>query len=160
MGSLAGRDLKVLETFLLGNEINSSAGWHAPCQTLDATLLEVRNVVGPVRDDSNRIAGGDECALSVYHVTITVTIGSCTEGDVVLLNDFDQRVSIRQVGIWVSSTEVGGRHTVLGGRLGKTKLIDEDSVGIGAGNTMQTIEEDPETLSVEEEVLDQVKVEN
>ena len=60
----------------------------------------------------------------------------------------------------MSSAEIGGRDTVLGGRLGKTKLIDEDSVGIGAGNTMQTIEEDPETLSVEEEVFDQVEVEN
>ena len=157
---LTSRDLKVLEALLLGNEIDSSAGWHTPRQTLDATLLEVRDRFGPVRDDGDRVAGGDESALSVNHVTITVTIGGCTKGDVVLLNGLDQRVSVRQVGIWVSSTEVGGWDAVLDGRSGKTKRIDEDGAGIGAGNAMETVKQDIETLGVEEEVLDQVKVEN
>jgi hypothetical protein len=60
----------------------------------------------------------------------------------------------------VSSAKVGGWDAVLGGRLGKTERIDEDSVGVGAGNTMETIEEDLEILGVDEEVLDQVKIEN
>ena len=48
----------------------------------------------------------------------------------------------------------------MGGRLGKTKGIDEDSAGIGAGNAVQTIKENLEALGVEEEVLDQIKIED
>jgi len=69
-------------------------------------------------------------------------------------------VSICQVGVGVSSTEVGGWDTILGGRLGETELIDEDSAGVRTGNAVETIEEDPETLGVKEEVLDQVEVED
>lgn len=69
-------------------------------------------------------------------------------------------MSICQVGVRVSPTEVRGWDTVLGGRLGKTKLVDEDSAGVGTGNTVQTIKKDPETFSVGEEFLDQVKVED
>ena len=73
-------------------------------------------------------------------------------------DSLDQGMSICQVGVGVSSTEVGGWDTVLCGRLGEAELVDKDSVGVGSGNTMQTIEKNPETLSVGEEVLDQVKV--
>jgi len=158
--NLTSRDLEVLETFLLGNKIDGCTGWHTPGQTLDATLLEVRNRLGPVRNDGNRVTGGDERALSVDHVTITVTIGSGTEGNVVLLDSLDQGVSICQVRVGMSSTEVGGWDTILGGRLGETKLVDEDGAGVGTGNTVQAVKKDVETLRVGEEVLDQLKVED
>ena len=157
---LTSRDLEVLETLLFGNEVDGSASWHAPSQTLDTTLLEVRNRIGPIRNDGNRIAGGNKCALSVDHITITVTIGGCTKGDVVLFDSLDQGVSICQVGVGVSSTEVGRWDTVLCGRFEETELVDEDSAGVWTGNTVQTIEKNPELLSVGEEVLDQVEVEN
>ena len=135
-GDLTSRDLEVLETLLLGNKIDCCASWHTPCQTLDATLLEVRNHLGPVRDDSNRVAGGDERALSVDHIAVAVTIRGGTKGDVILLNSLDQGVSVCQVGIGVSSAEVGGWDTILGGRLGETELVDEDSAGVWASNTV------------------------
>ena len=134
--NLTGGNLEVFETLLLGDKVDGSAGWHAPSQSFDATLLEVRNRLGPVGDDSNGVAGGDERARSVDHVTITVTIGSGTKGDLILFDSLDQGMSIGQVGVGVSSTEVGGRNAVLDGRLGETELADEDSVGVGTGNSM------------------------
>ena len=157
---LTSRELEVLETLLLGNKVDSGTSWHAPSQTLDTTLLEIRNRIGPVGNDSDGITGGDERALSVDHIAITVAIGGCTERDIVPLDNLDQTVSIGQVGVGVSSTEVGGRDTILGGRFGETELFDEDSVRVGTGNTVQTVEKDPETLGVEEEVFDQVEVED
>ena len=86
---LTGRDLEVFETLLLGNKINGRAGWHTPSQALNTALLEVRNRLGPVCNDGNGVTGGDERALSVDHVAITITIGGSTKGNVVLLDSLD-----------------------------------------------------------------------
>ena len=159
-GELTSRDLEVLKTFLLGDKIDGGASRHTPSQTLDATFLEVRNRIGPVRNDSNRVTGSDERALSIDHIPIAVTIRGGTECNVVLLNSVDQGVSIGQVGVGVSSTEVGGRDAVLGGRFWETELVNENGTGVGTGNAVETIEKDIETLSVKEEAFDQVKVED
>ena len=75
-----------------------------------------------------------------------------------LFDSLDQGVSICQVRVGVSSTEVGGWDTVLCAGLRETELVDENSAGVGAGNTVQTIEKNLETFSVDKEVLDQVEV--
>ena len=152
------RDLEVLEALLLGNEINCCAGWHTPGQSLDTTLFEVRDRIGPVRNYGNGVAGGDKCALSVDHVTVTIAIGGSTKGNAVLLNGVNQAFSISQVGVGVATAEVGGRNTVLGGRIRETEFGDEDGAGVWAGNTVETVEEDAKALGMGEEFLDQGEV--
>ena len=130
-----------LKTLLLGNIVDLTAGRHTPSKTLDTTL-EVRDgFLSPVGDDSNTVAGGDEGTLAVDHVTIAVTVTGSTEVDAFFLNTFDEVVSISQVRVGVSSTEIGKRLIVLDGGRWKSKSVDEDSTAVRTGDTVHTIEE-------------------
>lgn len=140
--------------------VDGRTGRHAPSQTLDATFLEVRNRLRPVCNDSDGVTGGDERALSVDHVTITITIGGGAKWNVAPLNSLNQAVSVGQVGVGMSSTKVGGGDAVLGGRLGKTKFADEDGTSVWTGNTVKTVKKDVEVLGMGEEIPYQAKVED
>lgn len=106
---------EVLETLLLGNEIDGLAGGHAASKTFDTSLLEVRDGIGPVGDDGHRVRRGNECTLSINHVAVTIAIRGSTEGNVVLLDGIDKGVGISQVGVWVSSAKVRKGDAVLDG---------------------------------------------
>ena len=98
-------DLKVLESFRLGNIINRCAGGHTSRQTLH-TFLEVRNRFGPIGYDSHRIGGRHKCAFTVDHVPITITIARSAEWDILLLYTLNERVRVSEVGIGMPSTEI------------------------------------------------------
>jgi len=115
--------------------------------------------VGVVSDDGEGVTRGDESVSAVDHVSVTITVRSGTEGDVVLVDNLDQRVSIGKVRIGVATVEVGARHTVLCG-VAQAKLLLEDSLSVRASDTVETIEEDLEVWVGREELLDQVEVED
>ena len=151
----------MLETLLLRDKVDSLASRHAARETLDATLLEIRDGLGPVCDDCHRVGWRHERALAVDHVPVTVTIAGSAERDVVLLDRLDERVRVGEVRVGVSATEVRQRLAVLHRGLGQAELLDEDAVGVGAGDTVQAVEEDLERVLVgEEEALDEVEVED
>jgi len=157
----SGRDLEALEASLLGNDVDGSTGRHGPGETLD-TALEIRDgLLRPVGNDGNGVRWGDESALSVDHVSVTVTVRGRAELDVVLLHDLDERVSVREVRIRVEAAEVGQRGAVLDGRLVQAELLDEDGSAVRASDTVQGVEENGRLgRSVVQPVLDHVKVED
>lgn len=112
-------------------------------------------------DNCDGVRRGDESALSVDHVTVTISITGSTEVDIVFLDRLDKAVRIGQVRIWVSSAKVRRRNTVLDRRLVQTELVNEQSAGIWASNTVQAIEKNTELrLAPSEELLDEIKIEN
>lgn len=112
-------------------------------------------------NDSHRVRGRNECTLAVDHVSITVTVASCTKLDVILLNGLDEGVSICQVGIRMTSTEIGKGNAILDGILAKTESVNKNSASIRTGNTVETIEKDSEVVLVLlEEGFDEREIEN
>lgn len=67
---------------------------------------------------------------------------------------------VGQVGVGVSTAEVGKRDAVLRGGFRKTELLLEDVDTVGAGNTAEAIEKDLEFGVALQEALDQAKVED
>jgi hypothetical protein len=126
---------------------------------VDTVLLEVRNKLGMVGNDGERVTGGNESIGAINHVSVTVTVGSSTEGDVVLVDNLDQRVGIGQVGVGVTTVEVGARLAVLG-RTSESELLLEDGLAVRTSDAGKTIEKDLEVRVRREELLDQVKVED
>lgn len=152
--------LKVLEALGFGNKIDGTGSGHTPGETVHTTLLEVRDVVRLVGDDGHGVAGSDEGSLAVDHVAITITVGGGTELDVVLLDGFDEGVSIDQVGIGVSSTKVRKRDAVLDRGFREAESLHEDGASVGASDTVKTVEQDFEVGVGFEERLDEGEVED
>lgn len=76
----------------------------------------------------------------IDHIPITVTIASSSKLNAVPLDSVNERMSISQVGIGVSSTEVREWSTILNGGLGKAEERDKNFTGIRARDAMQTVE--------------------
>lgn len=117
-------------------------------------------MLGLVSDDGDRVARGDECTLSVDHITVAIAVTGSTELDVVLLDGLDKGVGVDKVGIWVSSTKVGKRNAVLDGRFGETESLDEDGSAVWTSDAMQAVEEDLEIGVGLEEGFDEREVED
>ena len=149
-----------LQALLLRDIVDLRAGGHTTSETLHAALLEVGDRLRrPVRDNRDTVARSDERTLAVDHVTITIAIGGSTELDVLLLNALNEVMGICEVGVWVSSAEVGERRRVLYRRFREAKSIDEDRAPVRAGDSVHAIKEDLEVIGVRlEEVLDQREV--
>lgn len=155
----AGRHLVAVEALGLGNEINGTAGRHGTSKAVDTVLLEVGDEVSIVGDDGQRVARRNKGIGAVDHVSVAITIGSSTEGNVVLVDNLDEGVGIGEVRVGVATTKVGAGHTVLG-RVGQAEFLLKDSLAVGASDTVEAIEEDLEVGVGREELLDQVKVED
>ena len=155
----ASGHLVAVETLSLSNKVDGTAGGHRSSEAIDTVLLEVRDEVGVVSDDGQGVTRGDESVGAVDHVSVTIAVRSGTEGDVVLVNNLDQRVSVGKVRIGVATVEVGARHTVLCG-VAEAKLLLEDSLSVRASDTVETVEEDLEVGVGREELLDEVEVED
>jgi len=154
-------NFEIFQTLLLSDEINGLARRHAPCQSLNAALLEVRDGISPVGNNSDRVRGRDKGILAVDHIPISVAIAGSTEGDIVRVDRLDEGVGIRQVGVRVSSAKVWKCDTVLDGRLWKTKGFHEESPGVRSSDAMKTVKEDLEIFGVRlQKVLDQREVED
>lgn len=148
----------MLITFLLGNQVQGSAGRHTSGQTLDSGASEVRDGIGLGGNNGDRVRGGDKGSLTNDHVTVTIAIGSSTKADVLLLDALDQFVGIGQVGVRVSTAKVRTRLAVHDGLLGETELLDKDALTIGTGDTVHAVKEDGEAGGLVQEVLDEIKV--
>ena len=155
-------NLEDLETALLGDKVDGTAGRHGASQTLDAAvgLGEVWNgLLGPIGDDGHGVGRSDEGALAVDHVTVTVTVRSGTEGDVVSLNALNERVGISQVGVGVGTTKVREGNAVLDRGLRKAEGFNKDGASVRTGDTVQGVEKDLWLgLGLVEVLLDQVEV--
>jgi len=136
------RNLKDLKTLSLSDEIDSSRGRHRPRETLYSSLLEVRDRVRPIGDDSDGITRSDERSCSVDHVPISVSIRRSSERDLLLLDSSDEVVSVGQVGIGVGSSKVGKRNAVLDGGFSETESIDEDGSTVRTSDSVESVEED------------------
>jgi hypothetical protein len=142
---LTSRNLEDLETLGLGDQVDGTTRRHTPGESLDSTvgLAEVRDgLLRPVRDDRNRVRGGDESTGTVNHVPVTISVGSGTEHNVPLLNLLDELVGVSQVGVRVVSTEIGLGVTVLNRVLAQSEKIDEDGLSIRSSNSAKGVEED------------------
>lgn len=155
----SGGDLVDVETLGLADEIDGSRSGHGAGETVDAVLLEVGDQVCVVGNDGEGVTRRDKGVGTVNHVTVTITIRGSTEGNVVLVDNFDEGVSIGEVRIRVATVKVGGGFAVLNGT-GEAKLLLEDGLAVGASDTVKTVEEDLEVWVGDEELLDKLKVED
>lgn len=112
-----------------------------------------------VSNDGERVTGRDESALSVDHVTVTVTVRGSTEVDVVLLDSVNQAGGVDEVGVGVVTTKVGLGNAVLGGTL-LAELLLKDIDAVVSSDTAEAVEENLEVGVLLEESLDEVKVED
>lgn len=151
-----------LNALLFRDIVNLSARGHTTRQTLHAALLEVRDrLCCPVCNDRDTVTGGDECALSVDHVAVTITVTRRAELDILLLDTLNEIVCVCKVRVWVSSAEIGERNGVLDGGVRKSEGLNEDGTSVGTRHTMHTIEEHTELVRVgKQERLDKGEVED
>jgi hypothetical protein len=152
--------LVALEALLLGHQVYSSGGWHTPCQSEHAVLLEVRDLQSVVCNDGQRVTGRHERVRAVDHVAVTITVGGSSELDAVLVDRLDERVGVDEVRVGVLSTEVGKRFTVLDRGLGQLELVYEDADTVGTRHSAQSVEENLEVGVGLEVGLDQREVED
>lgn len=155
----AGGHFVALETFLLGDQVDGAAGGHAACQAGDALFFEVGDMVGVVRDDGETVAGRDECACTVDHVSVAVTVAGGAEVDAVLVHGVDERFGVDEVGVGMVTAEVGFRYAVLRAAF-DAELVLEDVDAVGARNTAESVEEDLEVGVLAQEGFDEGKVED
>lgn len=155
----AGRDFVAVKTLSLGNKVNGTAGRHGTGKTVNTVALEVGNKLGVVGNNGKRVTRRDESVGAVDHVAVTVTIGSSTKGNAVLVDNLDKRVGVGEVRIGVTAVEVGARDAVLDGA-SEAKLILEDGLAVGSSDTVETVEEDLELGVRVEELLDSGEIEN
>lgn len=112
-----------------------------------------------VGNDGQGVTGRHECAGTVDHVAVTISVRGGTKGNVVLVDLLDQRVGVDEVGVGVSTVEVGRGDAVLG-RARQSQLLLKDVLAVRASDTGQAVEEDLEVGLVGEELLDQGEVED
>ena len=68
---------------------------------------------------------------------------------------------IREVGVGVSSAEIGGRHAILDRGRRESKRLDENATGIRAGDTVQAVKEDTKVrFMLRQEGLNEGEVED
>ena len=139
---LTSRNLEDLKTLSLSDEIDSSRSRHRPRESLDSSLLEVRDRLSPISDDRDGITRSDERSSSVDHVPVTISIRSSSERDLLLLDSSDEVVGVGQVGIGVGSSKVGKRNAVLDGGLSETEGVDEDGSTVRTSDSVESVEED------------------
>src|SRR5579871_421532 len=94
-----------------------------------------------MRNDSKRVSWRNKAVGSVYHVAVTVTIGSSAKLDVVLVYCFHQRSGIDKVGIWVMTPKIRFWDTILSGIL-EPKFFFEDVNTIRPCDTVESIKQD------------------
>ena len=142
------------------NQVDGAGGRHAARQPVHALLPEVRDQLGMVGDDGERVARRDEGAGAVDHVPVAVTVRGGAELDAALLHRLDERVGVDEIRVRVAAAEVRFRDAVLarGGR--EAEVLLEDCHAVGAGDAVQAVEEDFEVRVGGEEGLDQREVED
>ena len=113
-----------------------------------------------VGDDGKTVPWRDERVGAVDHVAVSVTITSCPEVDIVLIDCFDEGVGIGQVRIGVPAIEIRRWNAVLGAGAWETELCLEDGLAIRASDARKGIEEDLKIGMGLEEFLDQGEIEN
>lgn len=153
----AGRDLVAGEALCLGNQVDGAAGGHGSGKTVDAVLLEVGDELGVVGNDGERVSGRYKGVGAVNHVSVTITIGSGTKGNIVLVDNLDQGVGVGEVRVGVPTVKVGAGNAVLGGT-SESKLLLKDGLAVGASDSVKAIKQDLEVGVGGEELLDGVKV--
>lgn len=155
----ASGDLVAVETLSLGDKVDGARSGHRASEAVDAVLLEVRNELGVVGNDGQRVARRDEGVGAVNHVAVTIAVRGSTERNVVLVDNLNERMGVGQVGVGVAAVKVGAGNAVLCGA-GEAKLLLEDGLAIGASDAVKTVKEDLEVGVRGKELLDGVKVEN
>lgn len=110
-------------------------------------------------DDGERVTGGDESVGAVNHVSVTISVRSSSKGNVVLVDDFDQGVSVCQIRIGMAAIEIRAGYAVLRGSR-EPELLVEDGLPVWPSHTVESVKEDLEVWVGAEELLDDVEVED
>mmetsp|Transcript_34076 Transcript_34076/g.42095 ORF Transcript_34076/g.42095 Transcript_34076/m.42095 type:complete len:206 (-) Transcript_34076:596-1213(-) len=150
----ASGSLVASEAELLADVVKGSRGRHTAGRTRDTTR-EVRDPAGLGHYYSNAIRGGHKEVLAEDHVPVGVAIASCCEVRSVLsglvdAHRGDEVSCIRQIGVGVTTAEVGKHFAAHELRGIDAKLVDEDLAGVGASNAMHAIEADAEVAALQE----------
>jgi len=110
-------------------------------------------------DDRHRVRRRHKRVLAIDHVPIAISIACSAKRDVVLVDGFDEGVSVGQVGIWVASSKIGQGFAVLDGRWRKPEFVDEDGAGVRTCDTVQTVKKDLEVFGMfVQELLDEWEI--
>jgi len=86
--------------------------------------------MSPVGNDRHRIRRRDKGSFAVDHVPITIAITSGPKRNIFLLDDFYERVCIRKVRIWVTTSKIGKGNTVLNTGFRKAESRDKDRMSV------------------------------
>lgn len=147
-----------IQTLSLGDEVDSTGGWHTTGKTMHTILSEVGDKLRMVSDNSQTVSWRDEGVGSIDHVTVTITVASSAEVDLILVDSFDQRVGIGQVRVGMTTAKIWRWLAVLGARAWESELFLEDSFTIWACNTVEGVKENAEGLVLLQELLDEIEI--